>query len=137
MTAAAPRTCCAQELALVDRLVKVYWPFWLHDYYEKHDPWKAEPIGYRNERERCHTKKYDERRVAHFLDMLTLGLNVEPIQVDCRWYGTQPGPPEVVDGHHRYVAHVIYGARHIPMSFGGLVVVKEWLQGTREAWPVY
>lgn len=125
------------EMALVDRLVRIYWPQGMNDYYAENDPWKAEPIGYVDERKRYRIRDYDERRVAYFLDKLTLGLEVDPIGIDCRWYGMHPGPPEVVDGHHRYVAHVIYGAQHIPMSFGGLVVVKNWLEGKTDAWPVY
>lgn len=118
-------------MALVDRLVRLYWPRWLHDYYASHNPWKVVPIDHVHEKERPFVEDYDERRVAFFLDQLTRGLELDPITVACSY------DFYLVDGHHRYAAYVIYGARHIPMTFSGPVAFDEWLRGKRNAWPFH
>jgi len=115
--------------ARVDRLMQVYWPDDFADYYSTRDPWQVEPIDHVPEIFRPHIKDYDERRVRHFIDLLAAGEELEPIEIDSKWHYNAPGPPQLLDGHHRYMAAVIMGCETIPMSFGGLCTVGEWLAG--------
>jgi hypothetical protein len=115
--------------ARVDRLMQVYWPEDFVDYYIENDPWEAKPIRFVAMDRRDKHEDYDVRRVRHFIDRLAAGEELEPIEVDCRWHHGSPGRPEILDGHHRYMAAVIMGCETIPMSFGGICVVGEWLAG--------
>lgn len=115
--------------------MQVYWPDWLVEYYVRHDPWQHEPIEYVDEHVREDVEHYDARRVRFFIEKAMRGEEFDPIEVDCRWHYNHPGPPEVMDGHHRYVAAVILGLERIPVDFGGVVVVGEWLAGRRKGPP--
>ena len=119
----------AVEMILTERLCAVYSPEWIYDYYAKRDPWKCKPVGFLDDSARVKVHNYDERRVRYFMDKLMQGEMFEPIDVDCRWFGGVPGPPEVLDGHHRYAAAIFLGIERIPISFGGVVRVCDWLSG--------
>ena len=123
------------EHARVDRLMQVYWPDEIIDYYSSRDPWKAKPIEFIAENRRHAHVDYDERRVRYFLDHLSKGLDLDPVEIDCRWHGYSPDPPNLLDGHHRYMAAVIMGCETIPMSFGGVCAVGEWLAGVIDKAP--
>lgn len=60
----------------------------------------------------------------------------DPIEVDCVCEGTTILPvPTIVDGWHRFFAHVWTEQRVINATFGGLVDVAEYLEGTRHVLP--
>lgn len=125
------------RLAIVERLMQVYWPIWMANYYARHDPWKSKPREFLHDDQRFRSRGrgYDCGRVRYFLDLLARGEMFDPISVDCRWHGHFPGTPEVIDGHHRYVAAVIIGVEEIPISFGGVARVGDWLCGKIQSPP--
>jgi len=127
---------------LVERLHQCYWPSWLSEHYNGFNPRRTKPIAYIEELRRDKVRNYDRRRVRFFLDEIAAGRKLAPIDVESRVYGYQSitappawGPPEVVDGHHRYVAAVLAGLKKIPANFGGLTSSIEWLIGKRDTVP--
>jgi hypothetical protein len=75
--------------------------------------------------------KYHQGRVRHFLDQLTCGQELDPIEV-CHL------TPEffLSDGHHRFAAHFYAGAPTILATYSGREDVLRYLEGRRKTCPV-
>ena len=59
-----------------------------------------------------------------------------PIEVDCECSGGHVLPmPVILDGWHRYFGHLWLGRDTIRATFGGLVDVREYLQGLIDVRP--
>jgi len=124
------------DAVLTKRLHKVYWPTWLAAYYARHDPRKPGPMtDYVEERFRSSRRGYDVQRVRFFLAEIRSGKILEPIIVESRCYQYRCGSPiswgspEVMDGHHRYVAAILGRVKTISVHFSGLLDHLRWLKG--------
>lgn|GEM_PF-2396584 len=81
--------------------------------------------------------RYDYGRIAYFVQQLEQGCEIEPIMVDCFCDGGRIYPEAVIlDGCHRFCAHVLLRKRRIPIFFGGRVDLLEWLRGERRECPM-
>lgn len=132
------------DYVLVSRLCEVYWPVWMRNYYARHDPRRPGPVSdFVPDDKRTRRRGYDVQRVRFFLNAIRQRRKLEPIQVEssCAQYriGTPPawGPPQVVDGHHRFVAAVLSKKRRIAVSFGGVVDDLKWLRGDTNKKPLW
>ncbi len=135
--------------ALVQRLKKAYWPKEIFHIYTLDLVLKAPPMpDYLHENLRpCPAQeprkafRWNRGRVHHFYNQLKQGKEVDPISVETYVFparsGGPPawGPPEVVDGHHRFAAAVLAEVERIPMGFGGLVRQENWLTGKTDKVP--
>jgi len=82
------------------------------------------------------TRAWHLGRIKHFVLKLQRGEQVEPISIDdpCD-FGAITGVPIILDGYHRYAAHIVAGQPTIRCTFGGLVATLRYLQGRRKKYP--
>lgn len=60
----------------------------------------------------------------------------DPISVDCECMNNRVLPmPIIIDGWHRFFAHLVIGKKTIRATFGGLEDVREFLDGTIDFLP--
>lgn len=79
------------------------------------------------------SKEYHKHRIEYFVSQLLQGKDLDPIEVDNECcYGRIYPQPVVVDGHHRLFAYILVGRDEIPVHYGGLVSVLDYLQGKTE-----
>lgn len=120
---------------LVGRLQEVYWPKWLQDMTERRVRKTTPFFDYLSESERFKMTAeqeflWDLARTHHFVLELESGAHVEPIEVDNVVYPfAEWGPPTILDGNHRFAAHVLLRRRRIEADCGGLVSTADWLSG--------
>lgn len=81
--------------------------------------------------------RYDYGRIAYFVRQLEQGGEIEPIEIDCYCEGHHVYPEAMIlDGCHRFCAHILLRKRRIPILFGGRVDLLEWLRGERKQCPM-
>lgn len=134
------------DLVLVARLRRLLWSsrFWPAGLSRLTRPrvLRARPRGYRDEDDRMGDRGYDAGRVHHFLRRLRSPLAsrqadlLEPICLDTQWHGIHPVGLVLLDGNHRFAAHVLARRRLIPVSFSGPVDVLQYLTGEIEESPL-
>lgn len=129
------------DLLLVRRLVRHY-GWWPSSFYAARDAReqlrRARPIHrFKPEIKREDDPAWHFGRVKHFAMRLEKGRPVDPIIVDnyCD-HGHIYAEPLIVDGHHRFAAHVLSGQRAIPALYSGRVDLLEYLRGDRLRKPV-
>ena len=77
--------------------------------------------------------EYHLGRIRYFLDHLTTGADLDPIEVDNQCDNGHIYPiPILDDGNHRFAAYIIAGRATIPANYGGRVDLLEYLEGTGE-----
>ena len=87
--------------------------------------------------------KYDERgrsyhqaRIRFFLGELKAGKALDPIIVDNACAGGFIYPePVLEDGHHRFAAAILFGAKKLAVHYGGRIDLLRYLQGRRKTRP--
>jgi len=121
------------ELILVRRLKQIYWPKWCTqltlDRVQRAEPRGYEPPTHRDVR-------YDAGRVHYLLRELRRRQSLDPVELETTWNGHSPVGTVMLDGHHRFVATVLAHKRRIPVDVGGLVLVRDWLVGGPEQYPL-
>jgi hypothetical protein len=127
------------DAVLIDRLIQVNpLPKWLTEAMAKINR-TTTPCDYVKDEERRTYSDYDERRIAYFIEKgRQYGVDTfTPIEIDTTWHGrwATPGPPVVMDGHHRLGAAVYLAVKRIPASCGGLVTTIDWLTGKTDKFP--
>lgn len=76
--------------------------------------------------------KYHQGRIHYFVQCLQDGIKLDPISIDndCGHNLILP-IPVVLDGNHRFIAHIILGIPRIPAHYGGRVDLLRYLEGKR------
>ena len=97
----------------------------------RHSPLDFVPLSVRSP-----FPRYDYGRISFFVRRLRAKDSVEPIELDC-FCDRHHIYPEVVvlDGHHRFCAHLLLQKRRLPVLFSGRIDVLEWLRGERRLCP--
>lgn len=99
------------------------------------DPMDYEPI---TEHQPYHRRsaQYHLGRIRYFVELLLLGEEVDPVEVDNRCWGLTILPePVILDGHHRLCAALTVGQETVLANYGGRVDVLRWLAGKRRTRP--
>lgn len=79
---------------------------------------------------------YNFGRVIHFINEIKAGKEIDPITLDCACINGHVLPdPLIIDGWHRFAAHVIAKAPIIRASFSGRVDLLKYLIGKRKTCP--
>ena len=122
------------DRVLVGRLQQAYWPVWLQ-HLTLTRVLRTAPCEYLDEQQRSACRGYDAGRVHFFVKQLRQRETLKPIEIDQQWgrFGS-PLCPIVVDGNHRFLAHVLLHKRWISASLSGVVTTRvvtthEWLRG--------
>jgi len=133
----------AVDMVLVSRLRKHADPFFVLGWpgtpptlaeIKRRKPSRYRDLSRRSFKARTH---YDYGRIAYFVQQLERGAEIKPIEVDCYCEGNVIYPEAVLlDGHHRFCAHILLRKRRIPVLFGGRVDLLEWLRGERKHCPM-
>jgi hypothetical protein len=129
------------DLVIVSRLKRLYIKslYWssprLGDYTLEQVLQATPVVDFCEESER--TETYDLGRIRYFYDQICSGEVLTPILVDWIWQGMCPSEINIIDGHHRFAAHVLAKKRWIPAEVGGPVDAIEWLTGKRKIIPAW
>jgi hypothetical protein len=83
------------------------------------------------------SNSYDAGRVRWMYDRLMAGEDLDPINIDWKWWGMAPTELTISDGNHRWVAHVLAGKEVIPASYSGPTDCLRWLEGDNVPCPEY
>lgn len=129
-----------QDTVLVGRLRQAYWTPFVRKLARKASLSYAVRSDFLDEEARAaltpkEKDRYDGGRVRFFYEKLRRGEALNPVEIDMHadFYSLTALPswsgPFLVDGHHRFAAHILARKRRIPATFGGLVSVLEWLRG--------
>ena len=121
------------DLILVSRLKALYWPADIVGHYSTRVILAARPVP----RFRSYNRNlaYDLGRVHHMYNQLKAGKSLDPVELDWIWMGFSPARLDLLDGHHRFVAHILARKKRIPAIHGGPVDALEWLKGERSSAP--
>lgn len=73
---------------------------------------------------------YDLGRIKFFREQLNQGVVLDPIELDCRCdRGFCYADPVILDGWHRFAAHILANIEIIEVNFGGRVDLLDYLTG--------
>ena len=79
---------------------------------------------------------YDYGRIAFFIEQIKHGLSVEPIEIDNKCSGGSILPIAIlVDGCHRFAAHIVLNKEKIKICYGGRMDVLSYLKGETDKCP--
>lgn len=119
---------------LVQRFKRLYWPKEVLGHYNLKLVLAADPKPRYKWKGR--DDAYDFGRVHYMYDILKSGGTLDPVQIDWKWshWGT-PIAADLIDGHHRYVAHVLARKKRMDAVVSGPVEGIDWLSGKLEVEP--
>lgn len=79
---------------------------------------------------------YHRRRIRFFVDMLKSDEILDPITIDNDCHNGRVYPyPIVLDGHHRFIAHLVLNRRFMAVLYSGRTDVLSFLKGRRKTAP--
>lgn len=133
------------DLLYVQRLLPmVHNPFFIlggatspdeHSFVQRMDSFESWP-DFVTDYNRDEDDVYNFGRVIYFIDQIKAGIVIDPIALDCVCNNGRVYPePLIIDGWHRFAAHVIAKAPTIRASFSGRVDLLDYLIGKRKTCP--
>lgn len=139
----------SESTVLVERLKESLDPFWLLGWRTENGGRKPPPTAEdfskhlpvttfleHHKRPSSWFNEYDWGRIAYFIEELRQGRTLPAIEIDCLCDAGNIYPEAVMlDGCHRFAAHIAAGSQTIQVAFGGRIDYLEWLEGKRAEKP--
>ena len=119
---------------MVSRFKRAYWPKEILGCYDDRTRVLAAK-RVQDFREMNRDEAYDFGRVRFMVDELKAGKTLDPVQIDFLWSGGRPYRADLLDGHHRFAAHVLARKRFMPAVLGGRLDDIWWLEGKTKVKP--